>query len=65
VGQVRLGTRVAMAKYREFWKPLAGFGVALTAATLAGVANEVGVAIVATALGAAVCFSAALLLHRQ
>jgi hypothetical protein len=54
-----------MAKYREFWKPLAGFGVALTAATLAGVANEVGVAIVATALGAAVCFSAALLLHRQ
>ena len=58
------GNRVAVAKYREFWKPLAAFGVALTAATLAGLANNVGLALVIPALGAAVCFSAALLLHR-
>ena len=54
-----------MANYREFWKPLAGFGVALTAATVAGLLNQVGVAVLATAAGAAVCFSAALLLRRQ
>jgi hypothetical protein len=54
-----------MANYREFWKPLVGFGVALTAATVAGLANQVGLAVVVTAVSAAVCLSAALLLHRQ
>jgi hypothetical protein len=62
---VRSGTYGLMANYREFWKPLVGFGVALTAATAAGLVNQVGLAVLVPAVGAAVCFSAALLLHRQ
>jgi hypothetical protein len=60
-----LGYSRGMVKYREFWKPLAAFGVALTAATVAGFVNQVGLAVFVTAIGAVVCFSAALLLHRQ
>jgi hypothetical protein len=59
------GNRVAVAKYRDFWKPLAAFAVAQTAASLAGLANNVGLVVVIPAFGAAVCFFAALLLHRQ
>jgi hypothetical protein len=54
-----------MANYREFWKPLVAFGVALAAATVAGLVNRVGLAVLVPAVGAAVCFSAALLLHRS
>jgi hypothetical protein len=53
-----------MSKHREFWKPLVGFGIALAAATFAGVASQVGPAAAVTALGAAVCFCAAFLLYR-
>jgi hypothetical protein len=54
-----------MAKYREFWEPLACFGVALSAATFAGVMNQVGPAALATAAGAVVCLTAALVLRRR